>query len=192
MPNSSNEFSYSIRPARIDDLDAMREICIETSSLPLDNERDRQLLLLMFCDSYVELTSDCFVATDENDRPVGYILCGINTREFFREFKKKVLPRITELGFKHSFTARGMVFLHKMCVVFAPAHLHIDLTESARRKGVGTALMNTLKAHLKEQGIKSVQLTCGSDNKAAISFYEHNGFRTVFRGFGSCVMKAKI
>ena len=86
-----SDFTYSIRPATESDLDAMREICIETSSMPLRDEKDRQLLLLMFCDAYVELTSDCFVAVDEHDHPVGYILCGINTREFFRQFKKSIL-----------------------------------------------------------------------------------------------------
>jgi ribosomal protein S18 acetylase RimI-like enzyme len=169
----------------------MREICIETSSMPLRDDKDRQLLLLMFCDSYVELTSDCFVAVDENDRPLGYILCTTDTCRFFRDFRENVLPRIKELGFKYSVTARGMVFLHKMCVIFAPAHLHIDLTESARRKGIGTALMNTLKEYLSEQGINRVQLTRASKNTAAIGFYKKNGFRTVFKGFGSCVMRWK-
>ena len=183
--------AYSIRPARIDDLDAMREICIETSSMPIRDENDRQLLLLTFCDSYVSFTSDSFVAVDENDRPVGYILCASDTRKFFRLYKENVLPQIAELGFRYSVMARSMCSLHKMCRIFAPAHLHIDLTESARRKGAGTALMNTLKEHLAGQGIKSVQLTCGSDNKAARIFYKRNGFKTVFRGFGSCVMRAK-
>ena len=184
--------AYSIRPARIDDLDAMREICIETSSMPLRDENDKQLLLKLFCDSYVELTSDCFAAVDENDRPIGYILCAPDTRRFFRDFREKVLPQISKMGSKYSFTARAIVTAHKLCVIFAPAHLHIDLTESARRKGIGTALINTLKEHLAGQGITKIQLTCGSNNKSAVSFYKSNGFRTVFRGFGSCVMCAKI
>ena len=186
MPNS-----YSIRTFRESDLDALREICVETSSLPLNDEKDRQFLLLMFCDSYVEY-GKCFVAVDENDRPVGYILLAENTRLFFKNFRKHILPQIKELGFKYCLNANGMVFLHKLCVFFAPSHLHIDLTESARRQGVGTNLMNTLKNHLATQNIKSVQLTCGSKNKAAISFYKKNGFKTVFRGFGSCVMKEEI
>jgi len=192
MPNSSNDFFYSIRPCTLDDLDAVREICIETSSMPLNNEKDRQLLLNLFCNPYVEFSPDCFVAVDENNRAIGYILCGINTLRFFRTFKKKTLPKIKDLGIKYLLTARGIIILHEMCVVFAPAHLHIDLTESARRKGIGTALMNTLTEHLKKQGIKRVQLICGSENRPAIEFYKRNGFKTVFRGFGSSVMRRKI
>ncbi|MBE6836310.1 MAG: GNAT family N-acetyltransferase [Ruminococcaceae bacterium] len=185
----SDNKSYSIRPCTLDDLDAMREICIETSSMSLRDDKDRKLLLLMFCDSYMQY-ADCFVAVDEADRPVGYTLCALNTREFFINFRKNILPEITKLGFRYSATAYGIIFLHRLCVIFAPSHLHIDLTEAVRRQGVGTALMNTVKSHLAEKGIKSVQLTCGSSNKSAISFYKKNGFKTVFRGFGSCVMRA--
>ena len=190
MIEKNSTFEYSIRPYRKSDLDAMREICIETSSIPLKNEKDREFLLLMFCDAYVELTQDCFVAVDKKDSPVGYILCAVSTREFFREFREKIFPLIDKLGFKYSVEARGIVFLHKLCAVFAPSHLHIDLTGSARRRGIGTELVDTLKAHLRSQGIESVQLTCGSNNKTAISFYKKNGFSTVFRAFGSCVMRS--
>ena len=182
--------TYSIRPCTADDRDAMREICIETSSMPLRDEKDRQLLLLTFCDSYIDYADCCFVAVDENDRAIGYILGTSDTRQFFREYRKNVMPQIAQLGTKYAVTAHGMCALHRLCVLFAPAHLHIDLTASARRRGIGTALMNTLKEQLSAQGVKSVQLTCGSDNEAAISFYKRNGFKTVFKGFGSCVMRS--
>ncbi len=189
MSGVENRIKYSIHPFTSDDLYAMREICIETSSLPLNNEKDRRFLLLLFCDSYAEY-GQCFVAVDENDSVVGYTLFAPKTRLFFKLFRKEILPQIKKLGFKYSLEARGMVFLHKLCVVFAPSHLHIDLTESARRQGIGTALINAVKNELANQGIKRVQLTCGSSNKSAISFYKKNGFKTVFRGFGSCVMRA--
>jgi len=190
MAENVNNITWSIRPCRAEDIDAMREICIETSSMPLRNEKDRQLLLLMFCDSYLRYTSDCFVAVNGDDIPVGYILCAPDTCKFFRELRKNTLPQIKKFGTKYSMTAHSICFMHTLCVAFAPAHLHIDLTESARRRGIGTALMDTLKKHLAKKGISRVQLTCASKNKAAVSFYKHNGFKTVFRGFGSCVMRS--
>ena len=40
MSNKNGDtIKYSIRPCKPDDLDAMREICIETSSLPLHDEK---------------------------------------------------------------------------------------------------------------------------------------------------------
>lgn len=180
----------TVRPCEQRDLDAMREICTETSSLPLRDWRDRQFLLLMYCDPYVAYSEDCFVAVDAADRPVGYILCAADTRRFCRDFRKNVLPRICRLGRRYAIMARGVIAVQEMSAVFAPAHLHIDLTAAARRKGIGTALMRTLKAHLAEQGISRVMLTCGSGNKPAIAFYKKNGFRIIFRGFGECVMRA--
>ncbi len=183
--------NYSFRPCRASDLEAMREICIETSSLPLKNEKDRRFLLLMYCDAYVELfLDDCFVAADESDRAVGYILCAASTHEYLKSFHKSFLPEIAKLGFAYSMRARLELAGQAVCEAFAPAHLHIDLTEPVRHKGVGTELMNTLKRHLSGQGINRVQLTCGSENKVAISFYRKNGFKTVLRGFGACVMRS--
>ena len=189
MPNNESKTTYTIRPYKAGDLDAMREICIETSSMPLRNEKDRRFLLLMYCDSYAEY-ADCFVAVDGNDRPIGYILCASDTREFFRKFRKNTMLKIAEMGLKYSLTAKGICAQQLVCSPFAPAHLHIDLTETARRKGIGTALINTLKERLAAQEINQVQLTCGSKNKAAISFYKRNGFKTLVRGFGACVMRA--
>ena len=183
--------SYTVRPIRAEDTEAVREICVETSSLPLRNEKDRQFLLLMYCDPYIGLTQDSFVAVDENGRVVGYILCASDTRSFFGTFGKETLPQIKKLGIKYSALALGNCAQQVLCSPLAPAHLHIDLTEAARRKGVGTALMNELKGHLASQGISRVQLTCGSRNKSAIAFYKHNGFKTVLRGFGACVMRGE-
>ncbi|MBR3553027.1 MAG: GNAT family N-acetyltransferase [Clostridia bacterium] len=192
MREKSETGAWTVRPCGERDLDAMRDICIETSSLPLRDDRDRQFLLLLYCDPYVQYAAEnCFVAVDAGDRPVGYILCAADTRAFFRIFRKRVLPQIRRLGARYAIQARGVCAQQRLCAVFAPAHLHIDLTASVRRKGVGTALMHTLKAHLASQGVARVELTCGSGNHAAIRFYQQNGFRILLKGFGACVMRAK-
>ncbi len=189
VQTQKSEYLFSIRPCNAQDLDSVREICIETSSLPLKNEKDRRFLLLMYCDSYIIYNSDCFAAVDGEGKLVGYILCAADTREYLRNFHKNIMPKISRLGFKYSVTAKGICLAYRLTIPLAKAHLHIDLTASARRKGVGTQLMNTLKKHLAQQGINRVQLSCGSKNNAAIGFYKSNGFKTVFRGFGSCVMR---
>ncbi len=191
MPEKQETDGWTIRRCAERDLEAMREICIETSSLPLRDERDRRFLLLTYCDAYVRLTSDCFVAADAADRPVGYILCAADTRRYRRAFRKTVLPQIDRLGPRYALAARGVSVMQAFGALFAPAHLHIDLTASARRKGIGTALMKTLKAHLAAQGIRRVVLTCGSGNTAAIAFYRKNGFRRLLRGFGESLMRSE-
>ena len=191
MSDSSNTIQYTVRPCRLDDLEAMREICIETSLLPLRDEKDKQFLLLMYCDTYVEYTSDCFVAVDGNNRVIGYILCASDTHKYLRLFRKNILPEIGKMGFGYRVKALLNLAGQELCSALAASHLHIDLTASARRKGIGTVLVKTLKKHLAQKGIEHVQLTCSSKNKVAISFYKRNGFKTFFRFFGACVMRAK-
>ena len=134
---------------------------------------------------------NCFVAADDEDRAVGYILSAPDSRIFLRRFKKEVMPEIRSLGFSYFVKAKANCAAERLCNLISPAHLHIDLTASIRRQGVGTELMKTLKAHLSEMGVTSVRLACGSDNKAAISFYKKSGFKTIFKGFGACLMKSK-
>ena len=190
MADRKNAIQYTIRPANTDDLEAMREICIETSSLPLRDEKDRLFLLLSYCDPYVSY-GDCFVAVDGNGRVTGYILCAPNTREFLKLFIKNIQPQISKLGLKYALMSCSSIAAQKLLLPFAPAHMHIDLTEAARRQGIGTALINTLKERLSGQGINRIQLTCGSKNTAAISFYKHNGFKTAAKCFGAHVMFAE-
>ena len=188
MPEEKTELKWSIRPCREEDLDAARAICEETSSIPLRDEKDRQFLLLTFCDPYVLYAAESFVAADESDRPVGYIFCTADTRRFFRAFRKNILPQISLLGPRYAIMGRGVCFFQTLCSVFAPAHLHIDLTASARNQGIGTQLIRTLKAHLAAQGISRLSLSVSQKNVSAIRFYKRNGFRPVITAFGECLM----
>ena len=174
------------------DLDAVREICRETAKAGLREGTGGRFCLLLYCDPYLKLSpEDCFVAVDDADRPVGYLLCAADTRGFFRAFKKAFLPEIRSLGRFFALTARAVALQQTLCAVFAPAHLHIDLTQGARRQGAGTALVGALKAHLASKGIERVGLTCAKDNAPALRFYKKNGFRTVFGGFGARVLVSK-
>lgn len=193
MQEKKTEFVWTVRPCEARDLEAAREICEETSTIALNGEKDRQFLLLTFCDPYVKYAADSsFVAADENDRPVGYLFCAADTGAFFKAFRKNVLPEIAQLGPKYAVMGWGVCAAQTFCARFAPAHLHIDLTAAARRKGVGTALMDTLKAELAARGIGRVSLSVSGKNIAAIRFYEKNGFRTLFKAFGENLMRAEV
>ena len=193
MPEEKTEFTRRIRRCEARDLDVLRDICEETSTIALDREEDRKFLLLTFCDPYVKFAADSsFVAADETDRPVGYLFCAADTRAFFKAFRKNVLPEIARLGPKYAVMGWGVCTAQTLGARFAPAHLHIDLTAAARRKGVGTALMHTLKAELAARGISRVSLSVSGKNVAAIRFYEKNGFRTIMKAFGENLMRAEV
>ena len=193
MPEETTELTYTVRPCRAGDLDALRAICEETSTIPLNGEKDRRFLLLTFCDAYVRFAADSsFVAADENDRPLGYLFCAADTKAFFKMFRKHVLPEIASLGLKYAVMGRGVCRMQTFCARFAPAHMHIDLTAAARRRGIGSALIAAMKRELAARGICRVSLSVSGKNVAAIRFYEKNGFRTLFKAFGENLMRAEI
>lgn len=183
----------TIRKYQEKDRENLLKICIETSSLPTESEKDLDFLNLMFNDYYAIVEPDnCFVAADENDEAVGYILCAENFDRYFKTFKGLYLPMIKKLGMKYYTMAISEIAVHSIFRKKYPAHLHIDILPVCQGKGTGTALMNELKDHLKEKGIDTLLLSCGMGNKRAIKFYEKNDFKMIANIAGSCIMVSKF
>lgn len=60
------------------------------------------------------------------------------------------------------------------------AHLiTIDVLADTRRRGIGTALLDTLEHSLASRGARQVELETATDNHAAIAFWHKHGYRTV-------------
>ncbi len=179
----------NIRKYEIKDKENLRRICIETSGLPTETEKDKSFLFLMFNDYYAEIEPEnVFVAVNDNDEAVGYILCAEDFEKYLSVFKKDYLPRIKKLGLKYYFMAIGEIAVHKLFAKKYKAHLHIDILSECQGKGTGTALINELKAHLKHKGINTIMLSCGMGNKQAIKFYKKNNFILHRNIMGSCIM----
>ena len=178
-----------IRKYESKDKEFLRKICLETSAFDVNEKNMEEFLYLMFNDYYTEVEGDvCFVAVDEDDVPVGYLLCSKNYKEYEKVFNRSYQTKIDKLGIKYAVMSRGEKAIHKLYSKKYPTHLHIDLTEKCRRQGVGTRLISALKDELKSGGINSIMLSCGASNKAAVSFYEKNGFKTIKNILGSDIM----
>jgi ribosomal-protein-alanine N-acetyltransferase len=54
----------------------------------------------------------------------------------------------------------------------------LDVAESHRRKGVGSALMKEIEQHFAFHGIQSVLLETAVDNESGIAFWQHHGYRS--------------
>lgn len=179
----------TIRKYEEKDRKNLLKICIETSSLPTESKKDLDFLNLMYNDYYAIVEPDnCFVAADENDEAVGYILCAKNFDSYYKTFKSLYIPMIKKLGIKYYTMAMSEIAVHSIFKKKYPAHLHIDILPVCQGKGTGTALMNELKDHLKENDVNSLMLSCGMGNKKAIKFYEKNDFKMLANIAGSCIM----
>lgn len=57
--------------------------------------------------------------------------------------------------------------------------LTIDIRETHRRKGVGTALLEGMEKQFREQGVTACRLEVREDNIPAIKFYEKLGYKRI-------------
>jgi ribosomal-protein-alanine N-acetyltransferase len=54
----------------------------------------------------------------------------------------------------------------------------LDVAESVRRQGVGSALLKRLEANLAARGVRAILLETATTNDAAIAFWQKHGYRT--------------
>lgn len=178
-----------IRKYESKDRENLKKICIETSGLPVGTKTERDFLFTMYNDYYAEKEpGNIFVAVDEEDNAVGYILCAEDFDKYYSVFKREYLGKIKAMGFKYYFMAMCEIAVHKAFSKKYKAHLHIDILPLCQGKGTGTELVNSLKSHLKSKGINSLMLSCGAANTGAVRFYQKNNFIIHKKIMGSCIM----
>lgn len=174
---------YTIRKYKSEDKEQLRFICKETTWE--DNKKDENKLEsipIIFNDYFTEYEPDnIFVAVNEEDKPVGYVISSSN----FSLFKDKMLHDIKH-RVKMVYPASLAMFFASFIAVAVTnkkyrTHLHIDLLPEAQRQGLGTKLIDTLCVHLKENGIKNVSVLTISTDSAGYKFYKKYGFRTIQR-----------
>ncbi len=60
------------------------------------------------------------------------------------------------------------------------AHLiTIDVLEGARRRGIGTMLLDTIEHTVAARGTRAIELETATDNEPAIAFWHKHGYRTM-------------
>lgn len=167
----------NIRPYKEKDRENVRFVCLNSDGPCKIGKRRQNFLLTTYCDYFIEKEGrNCFVATDENDRAVGYILCAENYDNFKEIFDKEYLPRIRKCEFKFRKSAMRSTRIQEEYKAEYPAHLHIDILPEFQRMGLGHKLMDALCNNLKSKGVKGVCLTVWAGNKKGRKFYEKYGF----------------
>ncbi len=54
----------------------------------------------------------------------------------------------------------------------------LDVAESARHQGVGSALLQRIESNLAARGVRAILLETATTNDAAIAFWQKHGYRT--------------
>ena len=167
----------TIRPYEEKDKEDVRFVCLNSDGPCEEGEAFCFYILNTYCDYYIEQEPEnCFVAADDHDRAVGYVICTENYDKYFAGITAEYLPRFrpddedARDGILHSADPQ------REYKAEYPAHLHIDLLPEYQRMGIGHKLVDTLCAHLRAKGIPGVMLTAGVDNVKGRSFYRKYGF----------------
>ncbi|MBG6055426.1 ribosomal protein S18 acetylase RimI-like enzyme [Salinibacterium sp. CAN_S4] len=178
-----------IRAYRPDDLDALRQICVLTGDAGRDATgqwSDDGLLPDVFLEPYLVIEPSTAWVVEQDDRPVGYLVATLDTRDFVRRWRQEWSPVFAA---RHPRAAPdpGERWLHVAGVEpehllnahtdAFPAHLHIDLLPAAQGRGAGRALMRGLGRAAISAGVAGVHLGVGRSNTGALAFYDRLGFR---------------
>jgi ribosomal protein S18 acetylase RimI-like enzyme len=180
---------YSVRPYTEADRDAVHLICMATAEHRVRSETRRLFLLRTTCDYYLDNEPEnCFVAEktleDGSSRVVGYIVCAADCERYAQRFRDRILPKIKEYSKMYARVARADVLMYGQFAMFFPAHLRLAVLPEDRRKGVGTALVEALTAHLRENRSKGVVVILNKKNSIGKTFFLQCGF-SALRPIGS-------
>ncbi len=172
----------TVRPYSEKDKRRVQEVCLRAASAKDSFDSwysdGSHFILTTYNNYYTEHEPEnCFVSVDEDDNAVGYIICAKDVGKWRRVFMKDYFPRLKGMDSKYKLWALAEIIIKVMFQKDYPAHLHIDMSKDYRGQGAGTMMMDALVNHLRENGVKGVQLTCGTDNHRGINFYQKYGFK---------------
>lgn len=170
-----------IRPYEEKDKENVRFVCLNSEGPCRMTESEQKYILTTYCNYYLENEGrNCFVAADENDKAIAYIICTEDYDAYKKIFDEEYVSRLDEdmvvWGFNAREGALGSTKLQEKYKKDFPAHLHIDVLPEYHRQGIGHKLVDTLSAHLRAKGICGVMLTVGSKNERGKAFYNKYGF----------------
>lgn len=103
--------------------------------------------------------SHIFLAKDETDKTIGYLIGICDSSMFLKSFSERV----------------GVYSLYEDLFERYPAHLHINLSPECRGKGVGSDLIQAFVLFLRQENVKGVHLVTSKDARNVV-FYRRNGF----------------
>ncbi len=173
-----------IRPYEEKDKENVRFICLNSEGKCKMSPTEQEYILTTYCNYYIENEGrNCFVAADENDTAIAYIICAENYDSYKKIFDEEYVSRLDEnmvvWGFNAKKGAAGSTKLQEKYKQDFPAHLHIDVLPEYHRQGIGHKLVDTLSAHLKNKDVHGVMLTVGAANKRGQAFYNKYGFEFI-------------
>ncbi len=172
--------NLTIRQYKEKDKDNVHFICLNSEGPSKSSKRGMNFTFAVYCDYYIENEpGNCFVATDDNDKAIGYIISTQDFDKFKEIYISKYYPKIQWWEFRRRKSALRAISSQEKYKDKYPAHLHIDILPEYQHKGLGRKLMDALCDNLRQKNVKGVMFTVWHKNYNAIKFYEKYGFELI-------------
>jgi GNAT superfamily N-acetyltransferase len=187
-----------VRPYEERDRRAVRYICCDTGFMgePMEIFMDgREVFADLWCSYYTDYEPEHTWVAEVDGQVVGYIFGGLDTRRQEKITLSRVIPKLLLKAFITDCAWSPRTRRYVSSVIRSsrrgelktpnlsreyPAHLHTNILEGYRGKGLGKKMMNEWINHLAGHNVKALHLITTTRNKLAVPFYKHMGFRTLF------------
>jgi len=202
---------FGIRLAQPGDRAAAYHVCLKTGDHGRDGEgfyrEDPDALGRIFVGPYLEFEPELSFVLEDKSGVCGYALGALDSRTFYTRYDREWRPRLcahypesggersqwTRVEQVHSWYHHPDYFCPEPYDVY-PSHLHIDLLEHARGRGLGRRMLERVMEKLRSRGSPGAHLGVSLLNPPAVGFYERLGFRELTRvgsGADGCVYMGK-
>ncbi len=184
--------SFTVRPYRPEDLNALYDICLKTGDTgedATDLYRDPKLLGHLYAAPYATLEPDLTFVLADDEGVCGYILGAFDSRVFYERLGREWFPGLRERYPEPGGDPKTWIRDERLIKQFYkddsdddalpkdyPSHLHIDLLPRAQGSGNGRTLMETFLEALQAKGSPAVHLGTSPQNLRAERFYKKMGF----------------
>jgi GNAT superfamily N-acetyltransferase len=188
----------TIRKYKSEDREALRKICYDTGLMgePIDPYFGcMELFADYWMNYYTDYEPESAFVAEIDGKIIGYLVGCKDTSTQQEVQNNEIMPLIRrklftlKYGISRQFFNYMWRYLRSMWrgefaderVGPFPAHLHMNLSDGCRGKGIGSKLVATYLDYLRENDIKGVHLGTTTANKMAVPFYGKWGFQVASR-----------
>ena len=198
VPETDLQSSASVRAYTAGDRAAVRFICAETADSGRPLERlflDSETIADMVTRYYTDYEPECLWVADFEGEVVGYLSGAMDTHRMQRVTRLRVYPRAAAAAISRGSllriqgwrllwcalrTAPGLhTAMQRVQPVVYPAHMHINILPAFRGRNIGSCLLRSFLAKLREGGVCGLHAAVREDNRPACAFFQRAGFHVV-------------
>ncbi len=194
MSETGADNPVAIRLYRPEDRLQVRAIATATAGGEKSMEsyfHDRESIADLLMQYYTDYEPGSFWVAVSDSLVIGYLSGCLDTKRYTRILTRRILPKVLSATVGRGALWRletwhllaGLVGTGfaggrpKVNLSTYPAHLHINLRQGFRGRGIGTQLMDSFKRQVTQAGGTGIHLLAAGDNPAGHRFFEAQGFR---------------